>query len=60
MLQPLNDKDTMKVANEVWKAIEVIPKHRHNQKMVAEFCSICIAHSHLINAFHIFKRVGEK
>lgn len=57
-LQPLTSDESGQVAGHIWKALEAIPKHRHNRKTVNDECPTCIAYNHLIKAFKMFKRIG--
>lgn len=59
-LQPLSSDDTRLVANNLWMAICLLPKHRHNKDRAAEDCPTCSAKDYMIKAFKTFKRVGDK
>jgi len=58
-LQPLTSEETRKVADHIWRALEAIPKHRHNKGGNADYCDTCVAYQNLIAAFRVFKRFGE-
>lgn len=58
-LAPLTSDESRQVVNHLWKAIQVMPNHRHNKNTSVEDCGTCVAKEHLIKAFRTFKRLGE-
>ena len=58
-LRPLTSEESRIVANHIFEALKLLPRHRHTKGVNPNDCDNCVMIRHLVAAFKTFRKFGE-